>query len=90
MRSELEQLNEQAFTLYDKHELISLWKILGQAGEAGEKKGARKASLRLNFAPFEVLRYHAIIYSITFPHAILLADFSQNFPEIAQVSLLAG
>lgn len=51
MRSELEQLNEQALTLYDKHELISLGKILGQAGE---KKGARKASLSSNFAPFEV------------------------------------
>ena len=66
--------------LSDKHELISLGKILGQAGEAGEKKGATKVSLSLNFPPFEVLRYCAIVYSIPFPHPILVADLSQNFP----------
>ena len=54
------------------HYLISMsllvWgKILGQAGEAGEKKGARKASLSLNFAPFEVLRYYLIIFSSPHP-----------------------
>jgi len=54
MRSELEQINERTLTLSYKHELISLGKILGQAGEAGEKKGARKASLSLNFSPFKV------------------------------------
>ena len=80
MRSELEHLNEGALPLSDKHELISLEKIWGQAGEAGEKKGARKVSLSLNFPPFEVLRYCAIVYSITFPHTIPLADLSQNFP----------
>ena len=63
---------------------------MGQAGEAGEKKGARKVSLSLNFPPFEVLRYYAIIYSIPFPQPILLADLVKIFSEIAQVSLLAG
>ena len=63
---------------------------MGQAGEANEKNGARKASLSLNFAPFEVLRYYAIIYSITFPHPSFLLTLVKIFPEIAQVSLLAG